>query len=69
MTVVTRIEIADQVEGLFDGSSIGYEDLLQYATEHGARDEVLTTLGRLHGDTYRRLPDLWGELRDVPVEL
>lgn len=69
MTLVTRLEIADQVEGLFDGSSIASEDLVQYAAEHGARKEVLITLERLHGDAYRRLPDLWGELRDVPVEL
>ena len=68
MDSVTRIEIADLLESEFDGSRLPGPELLDRAANNGARQEVLAVLSRLHGSTYRGLPDLWEELADVPVE-
>jgi hypothetical protein len=68
MNTVTRVEIADDLEGLFDGTAIGYLDLL-YATTNDAREEVLITLSRLRGDRYQALPELWRGLNDIPFDL
>jgi Protein of unknown function (DUF2795) len=68
MNVVSRTEIADCVEHAFKGGPVSSSDLIEFAADHGARKPVLKVLGRLPAHNYLELRDLWGELRDVPVE-
>ena len=62
------MEIADCLETAFIGQPLSSGDLVEFATTRGARSQVLQVLGRLEGQTYRDLRDLWRELADVPVE-
>ena len=68
MKTVCRMEIADCIEEAFINAPLSPADLVEYAEDHGARSPVVQVLGRLHGDTYRGLRDLWRELADVPLE-
>ena len=68
MHEVSRVEIADLVEDVFDGSPVGVETLLDCAGDHGARSEVITLLQGLKHPPYRGLTELWGELRELPIE-
>ena len=68
MIRVSRTEIAGCVEDAFANAPLSSNDLVDYASDHGARAPVLKELGRLHGSTYRDLRELWGELGDVPLE-
>ncbi len=69
MQIVSRVEIAECVEEVFQGEAVTCSHLVEFAADHGARAPVLDVLGRLNGDGYRDLRELWGELGDVPVEL
>ncbi|WP_129669535.1 DUF2795 domain-containing protein [Phytoactinopolyspora endophytica] len=64
---VTRLEIADAVEGAFSTSPANKADILAQATANHARTELLDTLGRLPERDYRTLRDLWPHLAGVPV--
>ncbi|NEE04193.1 DUF2795 domain-containing protein [Phytoactinopolyspora halotolerans] len=66
---VSRIEIADIVEGVFADPPVDKDQLLAWAHANGARDEVIDTLRRLPDQHYRSLRDLWPHLAGVPVEL
>lgn len=68
VNTVCRMEIADCVEGAFHGAPLSSTDIIEFASDHGARTPVLRVLSRLHAPVYRELRELWAELGDVPVE-
>ncbi|MFG2681041.1 hypothetical protein [Streptomyces sp. NPDC048392] len=62
---VTRIEIADQLEGLFANGAVSKHDMLIAAA--GARPEVLEVLSVLPDRRYTELRQVWEDLPRVPV--
>ena len=64
---VTRIEIADHIEHVFDGRPHTLEELLDAARSSRARPAVLDTLGGLPPSNYAHLRELWNHLTKTPV--
>jgi hypothetical protein len=65
--MVSRSEIVDHLQGVFEQDPITRTHLVEAATTSGARSEVVAVLERLPDIRYHRLADLWPELPDVPV--
>ncbi|MBI4261870.1 MAG: DUF2795 domain-containing protein [Actinobacteria bacterium] len=64
---VTRIEIADAVNGAFAVRPAARAGIIAEAVENGARAEVVATLERLPDRPYSHLRQIWERLADVPV--
>jgi hypothetical protein len=62
---VTRIEIADQLAGLFANGAVSKHDMLIAAAV--ARPEVLEVLSALPDRRYTELRQVWEDLPRVPV--
>lgn len=62
---VTRIEIADQLEGLFANGAVSKHDMLIAAA--GARPEVLEVLSALPDRRYTELRQVWEDLPRLSV--
>ncbi|MEU9274914.1 hypothetical protein [Streptomyces sp. NPDC048341] len=62
---VTRVEIADQLAGLFANGAVSKHDMLIAAV--GARPEVLEVLSALPDRRYTELRQVWEDLPRVPV--
>jgi len=65
---VTRVEIADLVEHLFDGRYIHRNDLLDTAERAHARAAIQVALTTLPDRAYLRLGDLWHDLPSIPID-
>lgn len=65
---VSRTEIADHVEGLFDGNQVHRSDLYREAERTSARPALLDVLAALPDRAYRRLGDLWQDLPHLPID-
>jgi hypothetical protein len=65
---VTRIEIIDALEGVFDGRQLTRQELVDTANDRKARLAVVDALGRLPDRGYWQPQQLWFELPEVPVE-
>ncbi|MEU9280378.1 hypothetical protein [Streptomyces sp. NPDC048341] len=61
----TRVEIADQLAGLFANGAVSKHDMLIAAA--GARPEVLEVLSVLPDRRYTELRQVWEDLPRVPV--
>jgi hypothetical protein len=64
---VTRSEIADHVEEVFEGGAVERDELVAAAIETGARPEAISTLQSLPARRYGALRQLWSDLPDLPV--
>jgi hypothetical protein len=62
---VTRVEIADQLAGLFANGAVSKHDMLIAAAD--ARPEVLEVLSALPDRRYTELRQVWEDLPRVPV--
>ncbi|MCC9710657.1 hypothetical protein E4N62_38720 [Streptomyces sp. MNU76] len=62
---VTRIEIADELAGLFTNGAVSKHDMLIAAV--GARPEVREVLSALPDRRYTELRQVWEDLPRVPV--
>ncbi|MDZ7676038.1 MAG: hypothetical protein U5K30_13350 [Acidimicrobiales bacterium] len=67
-TPVTRVEILDALDDVFDGGALSKYDLVDAAIAASARPGVLELLRTLPEDQrLRQRADLWEHLPDVPV--
>lgn len=65
---VTRIEILDHVEELFERpGAASKDDVLEQAVRSQARPQVIEELRRLPNERYSDVRDLWEQMPDVPV--
>lgn len=64
---MTRIEIAEHIETMFDGAPCSRATLIAGATDASARPELVALLEMLPDRQYLGLRELWSYLRDVPV--
>jgi hypothetical protein len=62
---VTRIEIADQLAGLFANGAVSKHDMLIAAAD--ARPEILEVLSALPDRRYTELRQVWEDLPRLPV--
>jgi hypothetical protein len=65
---VTRIEILDAVEEVFDMPPVSAVDLVETARARGSRPQVLDTLRRVPGKQFRHPVELWTHLPDLPID-
>ncbi|MGH3321790.1 MAG: DUF2795 domain-containing protein [Streptosporangiaceae bacterium] len=68
-TPVTRMEIADHVSATFEHGPSSRDQLLEAASDSGARPELVAVLERLPDRRFAALRQLWQDLHDVPVDL
>jgi hypothetical protein len=66
-TEVTRVEIADHLEPLFEGGAVGRAAMLTAVA--GARPEIGELLRLLPDRSYASLRQVWEHLPQVPVGL
>lgn len=64
----TRIEIAEHTAEAFTGATVTRDQLLEIATQTGARPAVLRVLERLQDGPFHELRELWPDLSGVPIE-
>jgi hypothetical protein len=64
---VTRIELANHIEGAFSSGPATRGSMLAHAAGTDARPEVIAALQRLTDKPYPSIRDLWHDLADVPV--
>ncbi len=67
--MLSRIEIAEHIETVFDGTRQLRDDLMAAATRTSARAAVLDALGGLPDRSYRKLGDVWPHLPTMPIDL
>jgi hypothetical protein len=66
---VTRTEIAHHIAGAFVPAGARSAELVEHATQSGARPEVVAAIERLPEGMYPSMRDMWKHLDDIPVQL
>lgn len=64
---VTRTEIVGALQGAFTGRPMAASELVEAASQSGARQEVLQALKALPTRTFSDIRQIWTFLQGVPI--